>query len=87
VKITFDSDKRNITLTQREVDFLDANVVIEHSTIIFEDIRKDYKEKRYSCYGYLRGRLMFVGFTIRDDATHVFSMRKANAREQKKYKH
>lgn len=35
--------------------------------------------------GYLRGRMVIIGWTPRNDARHVFSMRKANDREKEKY--
>jgi hypothetical protein len=37
------------------------------------------------CFGYLRGRLVMIGYVQRGDAVHVFSMRKANSREQARF--
>ncbi|MFN7185552.1 MAG: BrnT family toxin [Alphaproteobacteria bacterium] len=37
------------------------------------------------CFGLLEGRLVVVGYVVRGDARHVFSMRKANDREKKKF--
>ena len=34
------------------------------------------------CFGYVYGRLTVVGYVQRDDGRHIFSMRKANEREQ-----
>jgi uncharacterized DUF497 family protein len=34
------------------------------------------------CFGLLAGRLVVVGYTPRGSVRHVFSMRKANDREQ-----
>jgi len=51
-------------------------------TLEVEDTRKDYGEARIICYGYLEDRLVVVGYTPRGAVRHVFSMRKANAREQ-----
>ena len=39
-------------------------------------------EVRIICYGLLAGRIVVVGYTPRGADRHVFSMRKANAREQ-----
>ena len=47
-----------------------------------EDTRKDYGETRIICYGLLAGRLVVVGYTPRGADRHVFSIRKANEREQ-----
>jgi len=48
-----------------------------------EDTRKDYGEKQIICFGRLEGRIVMVGYTHRGASVrHVFSMRKANEREQ-----
>jgi uncharacterized protein len=44
--------------------------------------RKDYGERRILCFGLLAGRFVVVGYTPRGSVRHVFSMRKANDREQ-----
>lgn len=51
----------------------------------FEDIRKDYGERRMICYGFLVSRLVVIGYVERGDARHIFSMRKANEREITRY--
>ena len=47
-----------------------------------EDTRKDYGETRIICYGHLEGRMVVVGYVPRGKGRHIFSMRKANEREQ-----
>jgi uncharacterized protein len=47
-----------------------------------EDIRKEYGEPRIIFYGLLEGRMVVVGYTPHGADRHVFSMRKANEREQ-----
>ena len=59
-----------------------AAIVFAGVTIEVEDTRKDYGEDRTICFGLLAGRMVVVGYTPRGAARHVFSMRKANAREQ-----
>jgi uncharacterized DUF497 family protein len=56
-------------------------------TFEVEDTRRDYGEQRILCYGYLQGRLVVVGYVQRGSARHVFSMRKANAREKARLAH
>ena len=53
-------------------------------TLEFEDTRADYGETRVICYGLLEGRMIVVGYTPRGAGRHIFSMRKANEREQKR---
>lgn len=80
--ITYDPDKRERTLRDRGLDFEDASVVFAGLTVEVEDTRQDYGEKRLICYGRLEGRLVVVGYTPRGADRHIFSMRKANRREQ-----
>lgn len=51
-------------------------------TVEVEDIRKEYGETRIICFGLLAGRMVVVGYTPRGEERHVFSMGKANDREQ-----
>ena len=64
------------------MDFEDAAIVFEGVTVEVEDTRKDYGEVRIICYGTLAGRMVVIGYTPRGADRHVFSMRKANEREQ-----
>lgn len=82
MEISFDPDKRKRTLDQRGLDFADAPLVFEGVTVEIEDTRKNYGEQRIICYGLLAGRLVVVGYTPRGAVRHIFSMRKANAREK-----
>ena len=82
--ITCDPAKRAKTLKARGLDFMDAAQVLAGLTVEVEDARKAYGERRILCYGSLAGRMVVVGYTQRGEARHVFSRRKANAREQEK---
>jgi len=62
--------------------FADAALVFAGVTLEIEDLRRDYGETRIICYGRLEGRIAVVGYTPRGAVRHVFSMRKANEREQ-----
>jgi uncharacterized DUF497 family protein len=74
--------KRKKTLVERGLDFADAAFVFSGVTLEMEDTRKNYGEPRIICYGLLEGRMVVVGYTPRGADRHVFSMRKANEREQ-----
>ncbi len=80
--ITYDRAKREQTLADRGLDFEDAVHVFAGATVEVEDSRKNYGERRIICYGVLSGRVVVVGYTPRGADRHVFSMRKANSREQ-----
>lgn len=80
--ITFDAKKHRAALEGRGLDFKDAQLVFEGPTFEVEDQRQDYGETRIICFGMLGGRMVVVGYTPRGADRHVFSMRKANDREQ-----
>ena len=80
--ITYDPPKRAQTLAERNLDFEDAKLVFESTNFETEDTRKDYGEKRILCFGMLRDRMVVIGYTPRGADRQVFSMRKANDREQ-----
>jgi len=82
MQITFDAAKREKTLAERGLDFADAAFVFAGVTLEVEDTRKNHGEARVICYGLLKGRMVVVGYTPRGADRHVFSMRKANEREQ-----
>lgn len=82
MRVTYDPNKRATTLTERGLDFEDAEIVFGGTTVEIEDTRKDYGEIRIICFGELEGRVVVIGFTPRGADRHVFSMRKANEREQ-----
>jgi len=84
VRITYDPAKREETLHTRGLDFEDASFVFESPHFEVEDLRKDYGERRYICFGLLDDRMVVVGYTPRGEDRHVFSMRKANDREQER---
>ncbi len=82
MRISYDPAKRKKTLDERGLDFEDAPVVFAGLTFEVEDTRQDYGEMRMICFGHLAGRLVVIGYTPRGAVRHIFSMRKANEREQ-----
>jgi uncharacterized protein len=82
VKVTYDPKKRADTLAERGLDFEDAKLVFNSPNFESEDVRRDYGETRILCFGMLRDRMVVIGYTTRGADRQVFSMRKANDREQ-----
>jgi uncharacterized DUF497 family protein len=83
-KITYDPAKRERTLVERGLDFLDAEAVFAGDTLTLEDDRFDYGETRYQTYGVLQDRVVMVVWTPRGEARHVISMRHCHDREARK---
>ena len=84
--ISFDPAKRERTLLNRGLDFMDAPEVFAAPNYRFIDDRFDYGEEREVVIGYLRGRMVVIVWTRRGGVRHIISMRKANEREQEKYR-
>lgn len=85
MEITFDPAKRDRTFKERGLAFEDAALIFAGPTYNQFDDRNDYPEERIITVGMLNDRMMIVVWTQRGNARHVFSMRKANDREQRKF--
>jgi uncharacterized DUF497 family protein len=52
---------------------------------IVEDDRFDYGEPRYRAYGYIDGAAYCLVFTIRNERYRPISLRRAHAKEMRRY--
>jgi len=85
MRITYDPEKRALTLANRGLDFEDARQVFAGRHLEIEDDRFDYGEIRWQTIGRLNDDVVMVVWTGRGNARHIISMRKCNARERQKY--
>lgn len=85
--ITFDIAKRDKTLAERGIDFMDAALVFEGRHFTLADDRREYGEARFVTVGLLHERMVVMVWTPRGEARRIISMRKANEREQDRYRH
>ena len=79
--------KRAQTLEARGLDFADAGEIFDGHYFNMLDDRENYGEDRYITVGTLKGRMVIMVWTPRGEARRIISMRKANEREQEKYRH
>lgn len=86
MKITYDKNKRELTLKERGLDFETSIEVFTGRVYELEDTRKDYGEKRVMCFGLLKDRMVVIGYVQRGNSRHIFSMRKANEKEQERFR-
>lgn len=86
VEITYEPAKRAAALAERGLDFADAELVFAGPVFEFVDDRFDYGEERVVTIGLLSNRMVVVVWTMRGSARHIISMRKANGREQARYR-
>ncbi len=81
MKIEFDPAKREWTLKDRGLDFLDAPMLFESLTLTVVDDRVDYGEERFVSYGIIDGVAVALVWTDRDGVIRVISMRKMHLEE------
>ena len=86
MEIIFDAAKRDRTLRERALDFARSPEVFADLLTTFDDERAPYGERRRITVGYLDDRMVIVVWTQRGDARRIISMRKANGREQARYR-
>lgn len=63
-----------------------ARVFLDQHRLDAQDTRRDYGEMRRLTLGEIQGRVYAVAYTIREGIIRLISARKANEREQKKYR-
>ena len=87
MKFEWDRRKNEHNIRERGLDFADAAEMFDGPMLVAPDTREDYGEPRYVGLGLIRGRLMVSVFTERtSDTIRIISLRKADAREQAKFK-
>jgi uncharacterized DUF497 family protein len=85
MRITFDPAKNARNIQERALPF-DLVAQLDWETAVsVEDTRKDYGERRLRVLALLGERLHAAVITMRGDAVHVISFRKANEKEVRRY--
>ena len=83
--LEWDEEKRQRNLRERGLDFTDVARFGFGTSIVVPDLRANYGEPRFNTTGFLDDVLCVVCWTPRNENFRVISLRKANARERKKY--
>lgn len=85
MKISFDPTKDELTRETRGFSLALGAEVIRNQAALIVDDRRDYGEERLVSFGYIGKRLYVCVYTVRGDALHIISVRKANEREIRKH--
>lgn len=85
--ISYDEQKRALTLEHRGLDFADAGETLfsDEPVVTVLDDRNDYGEERWQTMGPFRGDIVMIVWTPRDGTHRIISMRKCNEREKGYY--
>ena len=81
----WDERKRKANLRKHGFDFQDARTVFDSRALTLYDDRGNYDEERFLTFGLLRGTVVVIVHTERDDRIRIISMRKATPHEAKDY--
>lgn len=82
---TWDEAKSERNARERGLPFKRASAFEWDRAIVWQDVRKIYPETRMVALGPLDSRLHVICFTLTDTGLRIISLRKANAREVKRY--
>jgi uncharacterized DUF497 family protein len=83
--VTFDPEKNAKNIAERGLPFERVVELAWETALSQEDRRKDYGEIRVRVLAWLEQRLHVAVITMRGDAVHVISFRKANRKEVEWY--
>ncbi len=85
MRVTFDPAKNARNIAERGLPFEQVPDLVWETAVLQEDTRKDYGEVRVRVLARLGRRLHVAVITMRGDAMHVISFRKANRKEVEWY--
>jgi hypothetical protein len=85
-KYSWDSEKRDINIAERDLDFLEfADYVFNDPNLSLRpDDRKDYGEPRFLAYGLVGNTRLCICFTPRDGKKHLITIFKVNKKQWSK---
>ena len=86
MEFEWDTEKERENILNHKVDFTTASRIWDGTFLEHADQRRDYGEERIEVLGEVNDRLMVVIFTWRGSARRIISARKANPREQRRFK-
>jgi uncharacterized protein len=85
VRVEFDSDKDEVNRCKHGISLAAAAQLDFDAALVVADERRDWGEPRFRAFGPIGGRLHVLAFTMRGGALRAISLRKANAREKRRY--
>ena len=85
MQLEWNEAKREKTLVERGLDFADVAFADWTMALTAEDMRVSYPETRFVTMAPIADRLCVFAWCWRGASMRVISLRKANARERKRY--
>ena len=85
ISYTWDPSKNRSNTRDHGIDFTAAERFDWDLAVVTVDDREDYGELREIAVSFVGDVLHVMVYTVRDDAVHVISLRKASNRERRDY--
>ncbi len=82
----WDEAKSEVNLRERGFDFAYAALIFDGPTLEWDDVRRDYGERRIQAIGQVGENALFVVYTWRSSVRRIISARFANRRERDAYR-
>ena len=79
----FDEAKEVINVAKHAISLARVSDFVEVAVMFYE--RFDYGETRYRAWGHIDGIAYYLAFTFRDGEMRPISLRRAHAKEMKRY--
>jgi uncharacterized DUF497 family protein len=86
MEFEWDPEKEAQTIRVRGISFGHAAEVFSGPIEEWEDLRRDYGERRFRALGMSGSRLLHVVYTRRDDVIRIISVRPANRKERSQWR-
>lgn len=83
--VEFDGEKDRANRAKHGIPLAAAADMDLDAALVVPDRRRDYGEARFWAVGPIAGRLHVLAFTMRGGTLRAISLRRANARERKRY--
>lgn len=85
MRVSFDPAKDAINRAKHGLSLARAGDVDLRTAVVRPDDRREYGEPRWRAYGMLDGRLYMLAFTVREGVLRAISLRRASAKETRRY--
>jgi uncharacterized DUF497 family protein len=86
MEFEWDNEKNSKNIEKHGIDFVDAVSIFENPILEYEDVRKNYGEKRFFGIGILNNIEISVVYTKRSNNIRMISARRARKDEREKYR-
>ncbi len=83
--MTHDPAKRRSNRRKHKIDLVECEAAFDAPMLTREDASQDYGEQRLISLGWLKGRVVVLVWTDREDGPRLISCREAKPHEQEAY--